>query len=158
MSQQKEFWVKMPVKGKLTSMDWAVIHFKVALASILIVITVLAPGASLQRLTGSWMYWFWVVTVLAGSATSIVGLIMGSRVGRVRRTGMIVEMVGLWGCWTGPAVLSVLLFTKMALGDFSLPALVFGLMAYTISAALLVRIFQVRGAARRKVRCTEVPE
>lgn len=129
---------------RLTRLDLAYLHFKLALGLMLFVPLIQSPS-----LTGSTTGLFlivWALVTGVGLVVSVIGLVMGSQHAEARRKGIITELVGLTLLMAGPTVfLAVQVGLLVTGGKVSGLAIMF---PYVIAAALLCRMVMVNDAAK----------
>lgn len=134
----------MDLRGKvklrrLTLIDAAYLHFKLALGIMLFL--PLLQNPTLQQQTTGLFLLAWVIVTGVGLVVSVFGLVLGAQDDDVRRAGVLIELVGLTLLMAGPLVfLAVQLGLWITTGQTRALAVMF---PYVICAALLCRMIMV---------------
>lgn len=132
--------------GRLTRVDLAFLHFKVALAALLFGAYLQSP--SFRGSIGGIMLLVWIVMCMAGLIVSVYGLLLGAQTETVRHKGFRWELVGLWLLLGGTAAFMLVqlgLALTPGAKNWSLVGIFF---PWVISAAIMARMAMVRSAER----------
>jgi nitrogen fixation/metabolism regulation signal transduction histidine kinase len=128
---------------RLSAVDIAWLHFKVALAVLLFIPLLASP--TMQNSTTGVFLTAWVVVSVIGTLLSTIGLLLGAQRDGVRRAGIRLEMAGLCLLIVGPAAFMMILLGLMVDGGTNRWT---GIMfCYVICAALVSRMVTVWYAA-----------
>lgn len=133
--------------GQLTRVDLAFIHFKFALAVLLM--TPLMQLNSVKSSTTVWFLCIWASLTLLGFVVSVIGLVMSAQHDiKTRHNGFRTEMSGLVLLLVGPAVFAAIQAgVWYETGDSKAVAIAF---CYVIIAAVYARMVMVKSAAKSR--------
>lgn len=138
MAKLTEYWGKVKLR-KLTRLDLAYLHFKIALGVMLYLPILQSP--SLQNQTNGIFLMVWVVVTGAGLLVSLTGLLLGAQDGQPRRLGIALELAGLTLLMAGPGVFMAVQIGIMATGGRTSGLAI--MFPYVILAALACRMVMV---------------
>lgn len=132
--------------SRLTRTDLAFLHFKAALALLLMI--PLVQLNSVRDTTNQIFIGAWFAVTLLGFWISAVGIVLSAQDGKTRRTGFRVEMTGLWLLLSGPLV-----FALIQCGiwwNTGQQRIVTIALCYVIASAILARMVMIKSAAKSR--------
>lgn len=136
------------VLGNLTGEDWASIHFKLALGLAWPAAFILTEDG-LAAYLGRWLVIPWMAVTAVGTFISIAGMMMTAQGGMTRLRGFRVELIGLVVFLSGPLTYMGGQIGYMIETDQTYARLAQIIIAYALSAAVIMRILKVLAVARR---------
>lgn len=131
---------------RLTRVDLAFLHFKVALGIMLML--PLSQLGSVQYATSAPFIVAWLVVTWVGFSVSVVGLVLSAQRHETRRTGFRVEMTGLGLMLAGPlGFIGVMAGIWIDTGQDKGTAIA---LCYVIASAILARMVMIKTAAKSR--------
>lgn len=130
---------------RLTRVDIAYLHFKLALGIMLYIPLLQSP--SLQAQTNGLFLTIWVAVTAVGLLVSLAGLVLGAQEGEPRRVGVAIELAGLTLLMAGPSVFMAVQIALLFVPGARVSGLAI-MFPYVICAALVCRMVMVKEAAK----------